>query len=54
MGGLRKKMPITFGTFLIATLAISGVPGFSGFYSQGRDPRRGARIRHEEQRPAAT
>ena len=34
MGGLRKKMPITFVTFLIATLAISGVPGFSGFYSK--------------------
>ncbi len=34
MGGLRKKMPITFLTFLIATLAISGVPLFSGFYSK--------------------
>jgi NADH-quinone oxidoreductase subunit L len=34
MGGLRKKMPITFATFLIATLAIAGVPGFSGFYSK--------------------
>ncbi|MCH7494661.1 MAG: NADH-quinone oxidoreductase subunit L [Candidatus Marinimicrobia bacterium] len=34
MGGLRKKMPITFWTFLIATLAISGVPGFSGFFSK--------------------
>jgi NADH-quinone oxidoreductase subunit L len=34
MGGLRKKMPITFVTFLIATLAISGVPFFSGFYSK--------------------
>ncbi|MBE0603693.1 MAG: NADH-quinone oxidoreductase subunit L, partial [Deltaproteobacteria bacterium] len=34
MGGLRKKMPITFYTFLIATLAISGVPLFSGFYSK--------------------
>ncbi len=34
MGGLRKKMPITFITFLIATLAISGVPLFSGFYSK--------------------
>jgi len=27
-------MPITFWTFLIATLAIAGVPGFSGFYSK--------------------
>jgi len=34
MGGLRKKMPITFVTFLIATLAIAGVPLFSGFYSK--------------------
>ncbi|NTV03426.1 NADH-quinone oxidoreductase subunit L, partial [bacterium] len=34
MGGLRRKMPITFWTFLIATLAISGVPLFSGFYSK--------------------
>jgi NADH-quinone oxidoreductase subunit L len=34
MGGLRKKMPITFITFFIATLAISGVPLLSGFYSK--------------------
>ncbi|MFQ5649249.1 MAG: NADH-quinone oxidoreductase subunit L [bacterium] len=34
MGGLRKKMPVTFWTFLIATLAISGVPPFSGFFSK--------------------
>jgi NADH-quinone oxidoreductase subunit L len=34
MGGLRKKMPITFFTFLIATLAISGVPFTSGFMSK--------------------
>jgi NADH-quinone oxidoreductase subunit L len=34
MGALRKKMPITFWTFLIATLAIAGVPGFSGFFSK--------------------
>ena len=34
MGGLRKKMPITFWTFLIATLALSGVPPFSGFFSK--------------------
>ncbi len=34
MGGLRKKMPITFITMLIATLAISGVPFFSGFGSK--------------------
>jgi len=34
MGGLRKKMPVTFFTFLMATLALSGVPPFSGFYSK--------------------
>ena len=34
MGGLWKKMKITAVTFIIATLAISGVPGFSGFYSK--------------------
>src|SRR5207249_5791958 len=34
MGGLRHKMGTTFWTFLIATLAISGVPGFSGFFSK--------------------
>jgi len=34
MGGLRKKMPITYYTFLVATLAISGVPFFSGFLSK--------------------
>lgn len=34
MGGLRRKMPVTFWTFLIATLAISGVPGLSGFFSK--------------------
>lgn len=34
MGGLRKKMPITYITFLISTLAISGVPLTSGFLSK--------------------
>ena len=34
MGGLRSKMPWTFGTFLIATLAIAGFPPFSGFFSK--------------------
>jgi NADH-quinone oxidoreductase subunit L len=34
MGALRKKIPITFGTFFIATLAIAGVPGLSGFFSK--------------------
>ena len=34
MGGLRKYMPITHVTFLIACLAISGIPPFSGFFSK--------------------
>ncbi|WP_457287648.1 NADH-quinone oxidoreductase subunit L [Pedobacter sp. UYP24] len=34
MGGLRKKLPITFVTMLIGTLAISGLPPFSGFFSK--------------------
>lgn len=34
MGGLRKKLPITFITFLIAVLAISGFPFTSGFISK--------------------
>jgi NADH-quinone oxidoreductase subunit L len=34
MGGLIKKMPITFWTFLFGTLALSGVFPFSGFYSK--------------------
>ncbi len=34
MGGLKDKMPYTYWTFLIATLAISGIPPFSGFFSK--------------------
>ncbi|MGF2411433.1 MAG: NADH-quinone oxidoreductase subunit L [Ferruginibacter sp.] len=34
MGGLRKYLPITHITFLIACLAIAGVPPFSGFFSK--------------------
>jgi NADH-quinone oxidoreductase subunit L len=34
MGGLKKYMPVTFITMLIATLAISGLPGISGFFSK--------------------
>jgi NADH-quinone oxidoreductase subunit L len=34
MGGLRKKMPVTYVTMLICTMAIAGVPLFSGFYSK--------------------
>jgi len=34
MGGLRRSVPWTYGTMLAATLAISGTPGFSGFFSK--------------------
>jgi NADH-quinone oxidoreductase subunit L len=34
MGGLRKCLPITHITFLIACLAISGIPPFAGFFSK--------------------
>jgi len=34
MGGLRYKMPWTFRTFLVGTLAIAGIPGLAGFFSK--------------------
>ncbi len=34
MGGLKKYLPITFITFLIGTIAISGIPPFAGFFSK--------------------
>ncbi len=34
MGALRKRLPITFWTMFIATLAITAVPGFSGYFSK--------------------
>lgn len=34
MGGLRKAMPLTHITFLIACLAIAGIPPFAGFFSK--------------------
>jgi len=34
MGGLRKYLPVTHITFLIACLAISGIPPFAGFFSK--------------------
>jgi NADH-quinone oxidoreductase subunit L len=34
MGGLKKKLPVTYWTFLIATLALAGVPCFAGYYSK--------------------
>jgi NADH-quinone oxidoreductase subunit L len=34
MGALWRRMPITYGTMLAATLSISAVPGFSGYFSK--------------------
>jgi NADH-quinone oxidoreductase subunit L len=34
MGGLWKKMPLTYGTFLVATIAIAGIPPLAGFFSK--------------------
>jgi len=34
MGGLRRYLPITYGTMFIAALASAGVPGLSGFFSK--------------------
>ncbi len=34
MGGLRRHMPLTWPTMLVATLAISGIPPLSGFFSK--------------------
>jgi NADH-quinone oxidoreductase subunit L len=34
MGGLQKRLPITFWTFLVGALAISGIPPLSGFWSK--------------------
>jgi NADH-quinone oxidoreductase subunit L len=34
MGGLARPMPVTFWTFLVATLALTGIPPFSGFFSK--------------------
>jgi NADH-quinone oxidoreductase subunit L len=34
MGGLRRKIPVTYWTMLIGTLAIAGIPGFAGFFSK--------------------
>jgi NADH-quinone oxidoreductase subunit L len=34
MGGLRKKIPVTYWTMFVATLAIAGIPGFAGFFSK--------------------
>ncbi|MHB2027813.1 MAG: NADH-quinone oxidoreductase subunit L [Acidimicrobiales bacterium] len=35
MGGLHKYLPLTYPTFLVAWLAISGIPPFAGFFAKG-------------------
>jgi len=34
MGGLKKHMPVTYWTFLLASLSIAGIPGLAGFFSK--------------------
>ena len=34
MGGLKKKLPVTYLTMMIGTIAIAGLPPFSGFFSK--------------------
>lgn len=34
MGGLKKYLPVTYFTFLMASLSISGIPPFAGFFSK--------------------
>jgi len=34
MGGLRRKIPVTYWTMFAATLAIAGIPGFAGYFSK--------------------
>ena len=34
MGGLRRYMPITYGTIILGSLALAGIPPFAGFYSK--------------------
>jgi NADH-quinone oxidoreductase subunit L len=34
MGALRSRMPVTWATFLVGTLAIAGIPGLAGFFSK--------------------
>ncbi len=34
MGGLRKPMPVTFGTFVVGSLALAGIAPFAGFFSK--------------------
>jgi NADH-quinone oxidoreductase subunit L len=34
MGGLKSKLPVTYATFLVATLALAGIPPLAGFFSK--------------------
>jgi NADH-quinone oxidoreductase subunit L len=34
MGGLKKLLPVVYGTFAVSTLAIAGIPPFAGFFSK--------------------
>ena len=45
MGGLKKKMPVTYWTFLISTLAIAGVPAVLGLPLEGDGAHERARVR---------
>ena len=48
MGGLAKHMPTTYWTFVVATLALAGIPPLAGLLLQGRDPGQGVRGRGRE------
>jgi NADH-quinone oxidoreductase subunit L len=54
MGGLRKYMPITYWTSLIGTLALTGTPLFSGFYSKDTIIEAAAHHAHESHSWVAT
>ena len=43
MGGLRKMMPLTYWTAIVGSLALAGLPPFSGFFSKDAIMRRWAR-----------
>ena len=45
MGGLRKQLPITYATMLIATLAIAGDTAVLGLFFEGPDSRSRVRLR---------
>jgi NADH-quinone oxidoreductase subunit L len=34
MGGLKDKLPVTYWTMVVGSLALAGIPGFSGFFSK--------------------